>query len=225
MVITADSDSSNLSSNLGGNYFHLQRPKRRFVRSLEACTHAREATLQLVKGGNSGAPSGHHRPHQRGTRRCHPVVETGEQDESCIPTTPSPTPEPNTTAAAPLSNTSAGPTAIPCEAGGDANGEMGSRTTEPPTSLQRQHSGAAPIYLEHNCVAEERPILIRDGNSLPEHSVRPTLPSATRPPHRRGHGDGLCLSHRGPGWSGGRTQYLPIPGPLSLGWVRGGTPN
>ena len=42
---------------------------------------------------------------------------------------------------------------------------------------------------------------------------------------RRGHGDGTCLSHQGPGRGGGRTQHFTIPGTLPLGRVGGGAPN
>ena len=172
---------------------------------------------QLAEGSNGGSPSGYIRPHRRGTCRRQPGTETGDQDEPCPPTPPFPTPKPNPPAVASLSNASAGPTASPHEAGGDANGEMGSRTMEPPTSLQREHSVTASRYMEDNSAAEERPDQSRNGGSLTMHSGRPALPPAAHPPRRRCHGDGSCLSHQVPGRGGGHIQHLPVPRSLYLG--------
>ena len=177
---------------------------------------------RLVEGSDGGYPAGNLRPHQRGPCRHQPGTETGDQEDPRPPTTPHPTPNPNPPAAAPLSDAIAVPTARPHEAGGDVNREVGSRTTEPPLSLQRKHSGTTSGDMEQNCAAEEITGSIRDGGSLMAHSGRPALPPGAHPPRCRGHGDGSCLSHQGPGRGGGRTQHLPVNRTLSLDGFRGG---
>ena len=109
---------------------------------------------RLVEGGNGGAQEGNCRPNYCGPGRRHPDIETGDQDEPRPPTTSYPTPKPNPPAAAPISDASAGPTVSTREAGSDAKGEVGSRTTQPPPSLKRKHSGTAAQLTEiYNTIA------------------------------------------------------------------------
>ena len=72
------------------------------------------------------------------------------------PPPPSAAPEPEYFAASALPTASAGPTAIPHKAGGDARRAVGSVSKEPPPYLQCQYGIADPRHLEDGGATEKR---------------------------------------------------------------------
>ena len=110
--------------------------------------HPAGGTLHgLSEGGDGRASSRYFCPHHRGPLRLHAVIEVGNKDKPCPPTTPSSASHPRFTVSATSPAVSPVPTTHTSKSNSNASRAVGSVPEDPPTYVQIHHGGAAPGYL------------------------------------------------------------------------------